>query len=382
MQGEDVVVLDPDVVHPDVITVDDAGTESAARLEGGVEVLSVEDELASESATEPGEDATIIDMASQALMARAGVTLADAKGEWVKSKGDKPPPPPSGADGDLYASFVRQAKALPRLSEEEERALGKKALAGDARAAKKLVLHNMRLGIKMAHQYRRAWTNLMDLVQEALAGMSTAAQKWDPDKGTRFGTYAAYWIRAQLTKFLMTNGRVIHTGNTRAGRKLYFNLPQIRRRLAAAGQEATIDAIAEEVGEDPKEVALIVSRLDGREASLSAPIGDADGGMTLGDAIAAEEPDPEIRAGQLELNRMMSELIDGFGGGLTEERDIAIWREHLITNDPVSLVALGKRFGVSKQRMGQLASRLKKNFRCYIIDTLGPHTQLGWLFSE
>jgi RNA polymerase sigma-32 factor len=288
----------------------------------------------------------------------------------------------AGKTDDLYTLFVRQAVSYDRLSEEEEYALGRRVQDdGDEKAAKELVLHNMRLAIKMAHQYRRNWTNLMDLVQEAAAGMSIAAQKWDPDKGTRYGTYAAYWIRAQLTKFLMTNGRLIHTGNTRAGRKLYFSLPRIRRQLLAQGKTASVEAIAAEVQEDPREVARIVSRLDGRETSLSTPISE-DGGATLGDTLASTGDDPEEISARLELDRLMHGLIKRYEASLSSERDLAIWKEHLVAVDPTSLVALGQRFGVSKQRMGQLAARLKKGFRRHIIDELGPHSQLSWLFAQ
>lgn len=222
----------------------------------------------------------------------------------------------------------------------------------------------------------------MDLVQEASAGMAIAAQRWDPDQGTRFGTYAVYWIRAQLTKFLMTHGRIIHTGSTRAGRKLYFQLPQIRRRLLAAGKEPTVEAIAEEVGETPEEVARIVNRLDGREASLSAPLGSDEESGTLSDLIAGEDASPEIHVGNEEASRLISGVIERYAATLNEERDRAIWQEHLVSDDPTSLVELGKRYGVSKQRMGQLATRLKRGFRRHIIDELGPDTQLHWLFRQ
>ena len=123
------------------------------------------------------------------LVRRSSVQLADAQGEWVSSQ-DK--------SDDLYANFVRQATRIPRLSEEEERVLGLLVRDHqDQAAAKKLVYHNMRLAIKMAHQYRRSWASLMDLVQEALAGMTIAAGRWDPDQNTRFGTYSTYWIKAQ-----------------------------------------------------------------------------------------------------------------------------------------------------------------------------------------
>lgn len=329
------------------------------------------------------------DQQSTALIKRGMLPLADEKGEWLLPETleedalDKEEVESSEQElpDDLYASFAQRAARIPRLSEEEERELGLRVRDfHDEKAARQLVTHNMRLAIKMANQYRRAWTNLMDLVQEASAGMAIAAQRWDPDKGTRFGTYAAYWIRAQLTKFLMTNGRLIHTGTTRAGRKVYFNLPQIRRKLLLAGQEPTVERIAQEVGEDPKEVALIMSRLQGHEASLSSSAGE-EGSQTLEDTLSGGDLGPEENAARFQMQRFMQDVIKRFEATLSDERDKAVWKEHLLAADPMSLVDLGKRYGVSKQRMGQLAVRLKRAFRRHIIDELGPHTQLSWLFN-
>lgn len=331
------------------------------------------------------DDGLVLDVsAGPGLIPRRAVRLEGDAGEWIKD---------SEIDGlsveseprevrDLYQAFVRHATSIDRLSEEEERALGRRVRDHqDAEAAKKLVVHNLRLAIKMAHQYRRAWTNIMDLIQEASAGMAIAAQRWDPDQGTRFGSYAVYWIRAQLTKFLMTHGRLIHTGTTRAGRKLYYQLPRVRRQLLAEGKQPTIDAIAERVGEDRAEVERIVSRLDGREASLSAPVGDDEGG-TLGDFIPGEEGSPEVEAASLQMTELVAQLVKRFEEKIEDERDLAVWREHLVSDDPVSLVELGKRYGVSKQRMGQLATKLKRAFRRHVIEELGPHTQLSWLFQQ
>lgn len=309
--------------------------------------------------------------------------------KWVIPEHIEPPElddekdePEFSHSDDLYTSFVRQATRIARLSEEEEREFGLRVRdQHDEAAGKKLVLHNMRLAIKMAHQYRRSWTNLMDLVQEASTGLAIAAQKWDPDMGTRYGTYAAYWIRAQLGKFLMTNGRLIHTANTRAGRKLYSSLPGVRRQLLAQGKEPTIEVIAKEVGESPEEVAMIMARLDAREASLSAPIYGQEG-STLEDTLLSKENDIENDIDRQQIQETIARLIAGFENTIENERDKAIWKEHLIANEPASLVELGQRYHVSKQRMGQLSTRLKRLFRRHVIDQLGPTTQLSWLFND
>lgn len=327
----------------------------------------------------------------RSLIPRVGISLADHQGEWLEDEHvEAKAPEDLSAEqiqgykrDELFHSFARQIAKVKRLSDEEEYNLGQRIKKfNDKEAKKKLVLHNMRLALKMAHQYRREWTSLMDLVQEASAGMAIAAQKWDPDMGTKFGTYAAYWIRAQLTKFLMTNARLIHTGNTRAGRKLYYSLPQIRRKLLLAGENPTAEAIAKEVGEDPKEVELILARLQSQEASLSSPLDYQSDNGTLEDTLASSIQNPESQATRNEVERVIQDLVSQFEKTIKDERDLAIWRENLMTNEPINLVDLGKRYHVSKQRMGQLATRLKRAFRRHIIEQLGPTTQLSWLFRE
>jgi len=349
----------------------------------GYQILDPEEHSPKE--VENDKQAQVLDMPSAGVVLRDGVILAGKAGEWVRAKKDTAESKRFDSQSrDLYQSFVREATRFDRLSEEEERALGLLVRdKSDKAAGKKLTVHNLRLAIKMAHQYKRAWANLMDLVQEASTGIAIAAQKWDPDQGTRFGTYAAYWIRAQLTKFLMTHGRLIHTGNTRAGRKLFHQLPRIRRKLVAEGREPNVANIAKETGESEIEIARIVTRLDAREASLSAPIGGDDGGGTLGDLVAGDEREnPEVVAAKHEVSAMMETLILSFSKTINNDRDRAIWSEHLLSHEPLSLVALGKRFGVSKQRMGQLATRLKRSFRRHIVDELGPENSLRWLFDS
>ncbi len=306
------------------------------------------------------------------LVKRQSIRLAGEQGEMIFSKEE---------DGNLYSNFVRQATRIPRLTEEEERKLGLLVKNfKDNSAAKKLVYHNMRLAIKMAHQHRRSWVNLMDLVQEALAGMGVASKRWDFTENTRFGTYAAYWIKAQLAKFLMTNARLIHTGNSRAGRKIYFALPQIRRKLHTEGLEPTSELIAKALGENPNEVELVLARINNKESSLSSPT-SKDSKESLEDILSSNLIDPETVSSVSEIRNIIHKTINGFDKTLISERDKVIWKEHLIAIDSINLVDLGKRYGVSKQRMGQLADRVKKSFKKYIIDILGPQIQMSSLLE-
>lgn len=326
---------------------------------------------------------------AQALVRSDVLLLPDDQGQVLRDGAEKESDPSAargyakgGGPFALYASFVRQAKQIPRLTEAQERALGYRVRdLGDAEAAKQLVLHNMRLAIKIARQYQRAWTNLMDLVQEASAGMAIASKRWDPDQGVRFGSYAIYWIKAQLIKFLMLNGRLIHTGHTRIGRKVYFKLAPIRKKLLSEGKEPSAEAIAKELGEDPKEVAQVLSRLNQQELSLSSPV-DSEGSLTLESALPHAQESIENQVSRREIKDLINRMVAQFELRLENERDKAIWKEHLIAQEPKSLVELGKRYHVSKQRMGQLVIRLKRSFRRHVIDELGPDTQLSWLFNN
>jgi DNA-directed RNA polymerase sigma subunit (sigma70/sigma32) len=124
----------------------------------------------------------------------------------------------------------------------------------------------------------------------------------------------------------------------------------------------------------------VVARLDGREASLDAQFGDDDGG-TLGDLISDDNRSPEENTAKQEVSRLLDGVMLRFAESLENDRDRAIWKEHLISAEPRSLVELGARYNVSKQRMGQLATRIKRAFRRHVIDELGPQTQLSWLFA-
>ncbi|HSS40130.1 MAG TPA: sigma-70 family RNA polymerase sigma factor [Polyangia bacterium] len=295
------------------------------------------------------------------------------------------PPPRPGALAPLrdpVQRFLAEARRFERLSEDEERALGRAVREqGDMAAARKLVVHNLRLVITIAYQYRRAWANILDLFQEGSVGLMEAVKRWEPSLGPRFGTYAAYWIRAYVLRFLMTNSRLIHVGNTRAGRKLFFRLEKERQKLLAAGFEPTPKLLAANLDVDEKELDEVRQHLESREVSID-PRGANDAGdetYALSERIAAAGDSPEVEAEHAEMADALHTFIDRFRGQLKDDRERAVWQEHLATEEPVALGELGARFGVSKQRMGQIADQLKKRFRTEIVETFGPDVRTDWL---
>jgi RNA polymerase sigma-32 factor len=286
---------------------------------------------------------------------------------------------------DGVGRFLAEAKRYKRLSEQEERALGVAARErGDLNAARTLVVHNLRLVISIAYQYRRAWANILDLFQEGSVGLMEAVKRWEPKLGPRFGTYAAYWIRAYVLRFLMTNSRLIHVANTRAGRKLFFRLEKERQKLIAAGIDVTPKLLAAKLDVDEQDLNEVRAHLESREVPFDPRPGDAAGdeGYALSERIAGGGQSPEVEAARAELASTMQKLVAGFRDGLKDDRERAVWLEHLAAEDPVALGVLGARFGVSKQRMGQIADQLKKRFRGEIVAKLGPDVRTDWLGAE
>lgn len=284
---------------------------------------------------------------------------------------------------DPVRRFVEEARRHVRLDENEERELGRAARdRGDLDAARRLVVHNLRLVVAIAYQYRQAWLNVLDLFQEGSVGLMEAVRRWDPEVGTRFGSYAAYWIRAYVLRFLMTNARLIHVGNTRAGRKLFFRLERERQKLLSQGFDPTPKLLAAKLDVDEADLLEVSGHLASREVSLE-PRPD-DEGVSLAERISRPEASPEDQAARSELSSVIRRLMTDFESHLTDERERAIWAEHLApsSSEPVALAALGERFGVSKQRMGQIAEKLKNQFRDRVLADLGQDIRMSWQSEE
>lgn len=262
----------------------------------------------------------------------------------------------------LYKRFICQITMISRLSEEEERIIGFSVQKDCCKfAIKKLVYHNMRLAIKLAHQYRRSWTNIMDLVQEALVGLTVAAKHWTPESNTRFGTYATYWIKAQLIKFLMFNSRLIHTSNSRIGRKVYFALPKIRRQLGEMGLELTPIFLATELKENVGEVTLAMTRLESKEIMF------CDNNSTI---VVSNDPNQEIASVNVETEATGYKITKAFESKLSSKKELEIWKDYVIATCPMNLTILARKYGISKQRIGQMAEKLRKSFKKYALDIL------------
>lgn len=279
---------------------------------------------------------------------------------------------------DPLEVYMAEARRYPLLSREEEYELAVQWVEhGDKEAARKLVTANLRLVVKIANQYRRGYQNLLDLVQEGNIGLLKAVQKYDPYRGVKLSTYAGWWIRAYVLKYILDTWRMVKIGTTQNQRKLFFNLRKQRDALKAAGIEPTPEAIAQALNVSEQEVVEMQSRLSAPDQSLDTPLHESDdSSRTKVDMVRDETSDPEDGVGSLQLRDLLAETLRSFGQDL-EGREEEIFKERITADDPITLQALGTRWGVSRERARQLEKRLIVRLRAFLQETLGDTVNIA-----
>ena len=281
---------------------------------------------------------------------------------------------------DLLQAYLTEIRHHPILDRDEEKELAMQYLeTQDPNAAKQLVTSNLRLVVKLAFQYHRQWSNVLDLIQEGNMGLVEALSRYDPYRGIRFSSYAQYWIRAMILRYLMDNYRMVRLGSTRHGRKLFFQLNKEKKRLEAMGIKPTSRALSEALDVPEEEVINVDQHMRAPAMSLHAPVGSEEG-RELSEVIPDKvEIGPESQAARSELGAQVSEQLSTFAETLRDEREQAIWFERLVSDDPVSLAVLGERFEVSKERIRQIEARIRKRLKQHLTQTLG--TELDFVFD-
>ncbi len=281
---------------------------------------------------------------------------------------------------DPLSAYLREVQRHPLLSPEETAALAQKFVSTqDSAAAARLVTSNLRLVVKIAYEYRRAYKNIMDLIQEGNIGLMQAVKRYDPYRGVKLSSYAAWWIRAYILRFILNNWRLVKLGTTQAQRKLFFNLRKKRAELQALGIDPTNAEIAKQLNVPESEVAEMDVRLQSSEKSLDAPMGDGEGRATAKvDTMPSLVDGPESLMADSELQVLLKEKLGAFRETLAgKEKDLAIFDERLVADDPLTLQELGDRFGISRERVRQLEQRLTGRLREFLRDEMGDAVEVA-----
>ncbi len=270
---------------------------------------------------------------------------------------------------DPLQRYLAEIRRYPLLSREEERSLAIRYREHqDLEAAYRLVTANLRLVVMIAREYQRATRNLLDLIQEGNIGLMEAVKNFDPYRGIRFPSYAVWWVRAYIIRYLINNWRMVKLGTTQAQRKLFFNLQKEKDRLEAEGITPGPKLIAQRLDVKESEVIEMEQRLAASDLSIDVPLEEGEGG-TLLDVLPSPQDTAEQQVADAEFRGQVNEKIRAFGASLTG-KEAAIFNARLLAEKPLTLQEIGEQYGISRERVRQIEERLKKKLKAYLVAEL------------
>jgi RNA polymerase sigma-32 factor len=268
-------------------------------------------------------------------------------------------------DGDIALDrYIQRVKDIPTLDREAEHQFALRVRDhNDDVAVDRLVHANLRYVVAIAVTYRRYDVRLADLISEGNVGLVTAVRKFDPDKGTRFVTYAAYWIRAFVLNYVIKSWSLVGSGSGALRSKMFFRLRRERARMANLVHEndAAMELLATQLGTTATRVEEMMRRLESRDVSLDAPVHDdsrATGVDLLEDTAMPQDEAFALRDREARIGARVQDAVQGL-----DPRERYIVEQRLMADDEMSLAEIGRRLGVSRERARQLEARARKKLR-------------------
>ena len=261
-------------------------------------------------------------------------------------------------------TYLVEVSKYPILNREEELEVSRLVFdENDRDAAEKLVVSNLRLVVKIALEYYNTYSNVLDLIQEGNIGLLRAVKKFNPYKGTKFASYAAFWIRAFILKYIMDTWSLVKVGTTQDQRKLFYRLNKEKRRLEALGLSPTPKLLADTLDVKEKDILHMEKRLSSVDISLETPINET-GDDTIMDTVSSDVDVEDIVGGR-EISAMISKKITEFKGVLTDKESY-ILDNRVMAEEPETLQEIGEKLSISRERVRQIENgivkKLKKRF--------------------
>lgn len=265
-----------------------------------------------------------------------------------------------------YLAEIRRFSLLSR--EEEHRLAVDYKEYGNVEAAYKLVTANLRLVVMIAREYQKAFKNLLDLIQEGNMGLMEAVKNFDPYRGVRFPSYAVWWIRAYMIRYIMNDWRMVKIGTTQAQRKLFFNLQKEKEKIEAEGLTPGPKLLAQRLNVKEDEVVEMEQRLAGRDLSVDMPMGD-DEEATLLHFLPDPKESPEEQIAETQYQQLLREKMEEFAGVL-KDKELVIFRERLLNEEPLTLREIGEKYDISRERVRQIEERVKRKLKTFLSKEL------------
>lgn len=269
--------------------------------------------------------------------------------------------------GSLDA-YIHRVNQMPMLSLEEEQEHARRFQnEGDLEGARQLVLAHLRYVVRVARGYVGYGLPLSDLIQEGNVGLMKAVKRFNPDMGVRLVSFAVHWIKAEIHEFVLHNWRIVKVATTKAQRKLFFNLRNMKKRLGWMNMEE-VDAIAKDLGVSRDDVLVMEQRLNAMDASYDTDDSD-DSTSSAGSPakyLHAEHSDPAYLCEQEDSGNQSQERLHLALARLDERSQDILQQRWLVDDKAATLHTLAEKYGVSMERVRQLEKNAMKKLRQYI----------------
>jgi len=272
---------------------------------------------------------------------------------------------------DPLKRYMMEISRYATLSRDEEQRLAERYReTGDREAAYSLVTSNLRLVVKVAMIYHKVHKNMLDLIQEGNLGLIQAVRRYDPAHGTRLATYAVWWIKAYVLKFLLDNTRMVKIGTTNTRRKILMNLNREKRELEARGITPTPQLLAKNMGVEESEILEVEQGLAGSDISLDAPIGNGESELRYEDTLQLMEQGVDEKIAQGEFRSLLEQKFEEFAQNLSE-RDRIILHRRLIADEPQTLQQIADLYGISREAVRVAEKKLIAKIKKYMANSFG-----------
>jgi RNA polymerase sigma-32 factor len=253
--------------------------------------------------------------------------------------------------------YLEEIRRFPMLERQEEYMLGKRWREhGDRAAAHHLVTSHLRLVTKIARDYRGYGLPIPEVISEGNVGLMQAVERFEPEKGFRFATYAMWWIKASIQEYILRSWSLVKMGTTANQKKLFFNLRKAKSKISALDEgdlhPDQVKLIAKRLGVTDQDVIDMNRRLGG-DASLNAPIRDDGEAGEWQDRLVDESPDQETTlAASEQFDYRRKTLSDALT--VLNKRERRIFETRRLAEEQITLVELAEEFGVSRERVRQI----------------------------
>lgn len=282
---------------------------------------------------------------------------------------------------DPLSAYLSEISKHRSLDKSEEFDLATKFYEHkDLEAAYRLVVSNLWLVVKISRDYERAARNLLDVIQEGNIGLMEAVKNFDPYRGVRFPSYAVWWIKAYILRFIIANWRMVKIGTTQAQRKLFFNLKKERDKLEREGFFPAPKLLAEKLNVRESDVIEMEQRLGSPDVSVHAPL-SYDSDLDYLSTLPSHQPSAEDDLQKKEIHKLISDSFREFSETLSE-RDRTIFEERLLGDEKVTLNDLAEKFGLSKERVRQLENRVRDKLKEFMTERIGANIAETLQISE